>query len=72
MVFIGSSPFDVPPPAAPPTPPPAPEPPAPPPAPEPHVQFGFADGSTMTLSDDDPRAKLLREMASRLTGTEVT
>ena len=46
----------------------------PPPAPAtPRVQLGFADGSTMSLSDDDPRAIALREAASRLTGTqEVT
>ena len=60
VVFIGSSPFDVPP-VTPPPPPPAP-----------HVQFGFTDGSTMELSDDDPRAIALREVAARLTGTEVT
>ena len=32
------------------------------------VQLGFADGSTMTLSDDDPRAVALRAAAARLTG----
>lgn len=61
-------------------PPPAPEPapvsvsePAPvaaPPAPErPGVQLGFADGTVMTLDDDDPRAVALRAAAARLTSS---
>ena len=33
------------------------------------VQLGFADGSVMTLDDDDPRAVALRAAAARLTGT---
>lgn len=65
VVFIGGSPFDVPP-VTPPAQPAPPEPPAP------HVSLGFADGSTMELADDDPRAIALREVAARLTGTEVT
>lgn len=32
------------------------------------VQLGFADGTTMTLSDDDPRAVALKAAAARLTG----
>lgn len=32
------------------------------------VQLGFADGSVMTLAEDDPRAVALREAAARLTG----
>ena len=31
------------------------------------VQLGFADGTTMTLDDDDPRAVALRSLATRLT-----
>lgn len=33
------------------------------------VQLGFADGSVMTLDDDDPRAVALRAAAARLTST---
>ncbi|HEV2889963.1 MAG TPA: hypothetical protein VGX28_06260 [Frankiaceae bacterium] len=33
------------------------------------VQLGFADGTVMTLDDDDPRAVALRAAAARLTGT---
>jgi hypothetical protein len=33
------------------------------------VQLGFADGTVMTLADDDPRAIALRAAAARLTGT---
>ncbi len=32
------------------------------------VQLGFADGTVVTLSDDDPRAVALRAAAARLTG----
>lgn len=32
------------------------------------VQLGFADGSVVTLDDDDPRAVALRAAAARLTG----
>lgn len=56
VVFIGASPFDV----------PAPPPPPEPVAPEPGVQLGFADGSTVTLAEDDPRAVALRAAAARL------
>jgi hypothetical protein len=34
------------------------------------VQLGFADGSVVTLDDDDPRAIALRAVAARLTGAE--
>jgi hypothetical protein len=30
------------------------------------VQLGFADGTTMTLADDDPRAVALRSVAATL------
>lgn len=33
------------------------------------IQLGFADGTVMTLDDDDPRAVALRAAAARLTGT---
>lgn len=71
----------VPPVAAAPAPPPreAPAPPAAPalpaapapvvPAPRTGVQLGFADGTVLTLDDDDPRAVALRNAAARLTGT---
>jgi hypothetical protein len=60
VVFIGTSPFDVAAAiAAVPTPSPAVSAWIPEPAGEPDqpgVQLGFADGSVMTLADDDPRA----------------
>ena len=60
VVFIGGSPFD----AA------LPQQPVAAYVPEERlgIQLGFADGSTMTLDDDDPRAVALREAAARLTG----
>jgi hypothetical protein len=77
VVFIGTSPFDVAAAiAAVPTHSPVvsafvPDEPAPG-EPEPEegigVQLGFADGTTMTLDDDDPRAVALRAAAARLTG----
>jgi hypothetical protein len=70
VVFIGTSPFDVAQAiAAVPTPSPAVEAYVPEPEEE-HagVQLGFADGTVMTLSDDDPRAVALRAAAARLTG----
>ncbi|HVF21048.1 MAG TPA: hypothetical protein VNA14_12525 [Mycobacteriales bacterium] len=39
------------------------------PAPRTGVQLGFADGTVMTLDDDDPRAVALRNAAKKLTGT---
>jgi len=36
--------------------------------PPPGVQLGFADGTVLTLADDDPRAVALRAAAARLTG----
>lgn len=83
VVFIGTSPFDVAAAiAAVPTHSPVvsawvpdeePAYDAPEPAGEPEeragVQLGFADGTTMTLDDDDPRAVALRAAAARLTGT---
>lgn len=75
VVFIGTSPFDV---ArvvaAVPTPSPpveayVPDEPAEPDEPRAGVQLGFADGTVMTLDDDDPRAVALRAAAARLTGT---
>ena len=76
VVFIGTSPFDV---RAAidavPTPSPVveafvPDEPANDPAEErAGVQLGFADGTVMTLDDDDPRAVALRAAAARLTGT---
>lgn len=72
VVFIGTSPFDVAQAIATvPTPSPAvsafvpDEPEA-----EEHagVQLGFADGTVMTLAEDDPRAVALRAAAARLTG----
>jgi hypothetical protein len=71
VVFIGTSPFDV---IAAinavPTPSPAvsafvPEQ-SPEPDHDPRVQLGFADGTTMTLEDDDPRAEALRDVAATL------
>ncbi|HEU0131434.1 MAG TPA: hypothetical protein VFQ85_10650 [Mycobacteriales bacterium] len=75
VVFIGTSPFDV---AQVIASVPTPSPvvsawvPEPDPEPEPEaetagVQLGFADGTTMTLADDDPRAVALRALATRLT-----
>ena len=55
VVFIGGSPWEH-----------VPDQPAESPV-EPHVELGFADGSTVALADDDPRAVALREAASRLT-----
>ncbi|HEX8003962.1 MAG TPA: hypothetical protein VF519_14840 [Mycobacteriales bacterium] len=75
VVFIGTSPFDVAQAiAAVPTPSPVVEafvPDEPEAVEEPRagVQLGFADGSTMTLEEDDPRAVALRAAAARLTGT---
>ena len=80
VVFIGTSPFDVAQAiAAVPTPSPVveawvPDEPAPEAIPEQRdervgVQLGFADGTVMTLEDDDPRAVALRAAAARLTGT---
>jgi hypothetical protein len=75
VVFIGTSPFDV---IAAinavATPSPAvsafvPEP-SPEPDHDPRVQLGFADGTTMTLEDDDPRAAALRKVAATLVGGE--
>jgi hypothetical protein len=73
VVFIGTSPFDVQ--AAinaVPTPSPVVSAFIPEPSPEPTpehagVQLGFADGTTMTLEDDDPRAIALLAAAARLT-----
>ena len=79
VVFIGTSPFDVQQAiAAVPTPSPVvsafvpEEPVQEPEAPEEQpagIQLGFADGTVMTLEDDDPRAVALRAAAARLTGT---
>jgi hypothetical protein len=78
VVFIGQSPYDV---AAViasvPTPSPVvsawvpdPAPPGDDPEPAAHaVELGFADGSTMTLDADDPRAVALLAAAARLTGS---
>jgi hypothetical protein len=81
VVFIGTSPFDVAQAiAAVPTPSPVvsawvpDDEPAYVPAaaaeeePAPGVQLGFADGTVLTLADDDPRAVALRAAAARLTG----
>jgi hypothetical protein len=70
VVFIGTSPFDVAQAiAAVPTPSPAVSAFVPDePEPSNGVQLGFADGTTMTLADDDPRAVALRAAAARLTG----
>jgi hypothetical protein len=74
VVFIGTSPFDVagvvadadvPERPAIPEQPAAPRPE--PAAPEPAVRLGFADGSTLALADDDPRAVALRTVAALLT-----
>jgi hypothetical protein len=35
--------------------------------PSPSVELGFADGSTLALADDDPRAVALRTVAALLT-----
>jgi hypothetical protein len=73
VVFIGTSPFDVAgtiAAAAVPEQPAAPEPAAPQlesAVPEPAVRLGFADGSTLALADDDPRAVALRTVAALLT-----
>ena len=75
VVFIGTSPFDVASViAAFPTPSPAvsayvPDEPDEPSETPVGIQLGFADGSVLTLADDDPRALALREAAARLTGT---
>lgn len=72
VVFIGTSPFDVAQViASVPTPSPAVEAYVPEPEEE-HlgVQLGFADGSVMTLADDDPRAVALRGLAATLVGGE--
>ena len=77
VVFIGTSPFDVQSViAAVPTPSPVvaafvPESPADeaPQVSSSGVQLGFADGSVVTLADDDPRAVALLAAAERLTGT---
>lgn len=75
VVFIGTSPFDVAAAiAAVPTPSPAveawvPDQPEHVDEPTAGVQLGFADGTVMTLADDDPRAVALRAAAARLTGT---
>jgi len=74
VVFIGTSPFDVARAiAAVPTPSPVvsafvPDEPAEPEEEHAGVQLGFADGTVMTLSDDDPRAVALKAAAARLTG----
>lgn len=64
-MFIGTSPFDVAETVAAVVPeqPAAPEPTTP----EPAVRLGFADGSTLALADDDPRAVALRTVAALLT-----
>jgi hypothetical protein len=70
VVFIGTSPFDVADAVAAVVPeqPAAPEPAArEAAAPEPAVRLGFADGSTLALADDDPRAVALRTVAALLT-----
>jgi hypothetical protein len=69
VVFIGTSPFDV---AAViasvPTPSPAVEAFVPEPEePDARVQLGFADGTTLALEPDDPRAIALFAAAARLT-----
>ena len=70
VVFIGTSPFDVAQAiAAVPTPSPAVEAFVPDEPEAAGVQLGFADGTVMTLDDDDPRAVALRAAAARLTGT---
>ena len=69
VVFIGSAPWDV---AQAIAAAPTPAPPVEafvPEEPRAGVQLGFADGSVMTLEDDDPRAVALRAAAARLTGT---
>lgn len=67
VVFIGTSPFDVAAAiAAVPTPSPVVEAFVPDQADGGGVQLGFADGTTMTLADDDPRAAALRDVAATL------
>ncbi len=69
VVFIGTSPWDVAAAiAAVPTPSPAVEAFVPDVASG--VQLGFADGSVVTLEEDDPRALALRAAAARLTGRD--
>jgi hypothetical protein len=73
-VFIGTSPWDVAAAiAAVPTPSPAVEAFVPDDVPEgvpAGIQLGFADGSVVTLEEDDPRALALRAAAARLTGRD--
>lgn len=76
VVFIGTSPFDVAAAiAAVPTPSPVvsawvPEPAGPAEPESAGVQLGFADGTVMTLADDDPRAVALRDVAATLVSGE--
>jgi hypothetical protein len=76
VVFIGTSPFDVAAAiAAVPTPSPAvaawiPEQAEDAPPEGLGVQLGFADGSVVTLADDDPRAVALRDVAATLVSGE--
>lgn len=68
VVFIGTSPFDVAEAIASiPTPSPAVEAFVPDEPDGPGIQLGFADGTVLTLAEDDPRALALREAAARLT-----
>ena len=70
VVFIGTSPWDVAAAiAAVPTPSPAVEAFVPDDLPA-GIQLGFADGSVVTLEEDDPRALALRAAAARLTGRD--
>lgn len=68
VVFIGTSPFDVAAAiAAVPTPSPAVEAFVPDTSESAGVQLGFADGTVLTLAEDDPRAVALRAAAALLT-----
>jgi hypothetical protein len=70
IVFVGTSPFDVqaii---AAAPTHSPVVEAYVPDAGPS-GVQLGLADGTVLTLADDDPRAVALRDVAARLTSVD--